>query len=72
MFIRAGKEGSNQTAQGTKLSKRNYGARSVGRDDKKTKSRVAVEWADGIDKGKVSYMLLSDIFFCRRELKMVP
>ena len=44
----------------------------------KTKLRAALEWADGIDKGKVSYMLLSDIFLvesrrvCRRELKMVP
>ena len=45
---------------------------------KNTKLRAAIEWADGIDKGKVSYMPLSDIFLVesrrvyRRELKMAP
>ena len=45
-----------------KLRKSNYGGRSVGRDDKNTMLRAAAEWANRIDKGKVSYMLLSDIF----------
>ena len=46
--------------------------------EKKNKVKTAVEWADRIDKGKVSYTPLSDIFLvesrrvCRRELKMAP
>ena len=61
-FVRAEKQGSNRTAKGMKLRKSNCGGKSVGRDDKRTKLRAAVEWADRTDKGKVSYMLLSDIF----------
>ena len=34
----------------------------------KTKLRAAVEWTDRIDKGKVSYMLLSDIFLVEKTL----
>ena len=38
------------------------------RRQKKTKLRAAIEWADRIDKGKVSYMPLSDILLVESRL----
>ena len=40
------------------------------RAGKQGKLRVAVEWTDDIDKGKVSYMLLSDIFLVEKSLNV--